>query len=54
MSLVSAIDPFAPFEHYISGLDSHLDDYEWLGYSLEDEVQENSDLENDRERQRTK
>ena len=35
---VSALDPFAPFEHYVSGLDSHLDDYEWLGYALDDEI----------------
>ena len=34
----SAIDPFAPFEHYVSGLDSHPDDYEWLGYALDDKV----------------
>lgn len=30
----SAIDPFAPQEHYMSGLDRHPDDYEWLGYAL--------------------
>ena len=32
----SALDPFAPFEHYVSGLDSHPDDYEWLVYALDD------------------
>ena len=26
----SVTDPFAPFEHYVSGLDRHPDDYEWL------------------------
>ena len=32
----SAIDPFAPYEHYVSGLDRHIDDYEWLGYGLDE------------------
>jgi multicomponent Na+:H+ antiporter subunit C len=41
-AVVSSVDPFAPYEHYVSGLDSHLDDYEWLGYALEDEAQENN------------
>ena len=34
----SVVNPFAPFEHYVSGLDSHPDDYEWLGYALDDKV----------------
>ena len=34
----SVIDPFAPFEHYVSGLDRHPDDYEWLGYAMSDHV----------------
>ena len=38
----SAVDPFAPFEHYVSGLDSHPDDYEWLGYALDDKATENN------------
>lgn len=39
----SAIDPFAPFEHYVSGLDSHPDDYEWLGYAVDDNVDDEVD-----------
>lgn len=38
----SAVDPFAPFEHYISGLDRHPDDYEWLVYALDDKVEESN------------
>lgn len=41
----SAIDPFAPLEHYVSGLDRHPDDYEWLGYALAD----NMDIEQETE-----
>jgi len=30
----SALDPFfTPMEHYVSGLDRHTDDYEWLEYA---------------------
>jgi multicomponent Na+:H+ antiporter subunit C len=32
----SSTDPFAPYEHYASGLDRHPDDYEWLGYALDE------------------
>jgi len=32
-----ALDPFAPLEHYITGLDQEPDDYEWLEYGIADE-----------------
>ncbi|MEM7132610.1 MAG: NADH-quinone oxidoreductase subunit K [Chloroflexota bacterium] len=38
-----ATDPFASVEHYVSGLDSEIDDiddYEWLEYALADEYRQ--------------
>ena len=32
-----APDPFAPLEHYHSGVDPDPDDYEWLEYTMADE-----------------
>ena len=32
------VDPFAPMEHYSGGLDADPDDYEWLEYSVSDEL----------------
>lgn len=31
---VQVIDPFAPPDYYVSGLDQEPDDYEWLEYSM--------------------
>jgi multicomponent Na+:H+ antiporter subunit C len=44
----SSTDPFAPYEHYASGLDRHPDDYEWLGYALDEKkaLRKNDSAEN--------
>jgi multicomponent Na+:H+ antiporter subunit C len=40
-------DPFAPMEHYTSGLDQDPDDYQWLEYSIASEYRSHAEHQHD-------